>query len=149
MSATEINLLSAKDVMKQLAVAEAKKATDEAARRKAAEAEKADLIEHLRKPSGVSQEEAIKRVTRIINNAVSNGWTEVRVYRFPNELCTDRGRAINQQESGWEQTLTGLPKEMYEFWKKVLQPQGYKLRYEVIDFPGGMPGDIGITLQWG
>jgi hypothetical protein len=42
-----------------------------------------------------------------------------------------------------------LPKEMYEFWKKVLQPQGYKLRYEVIDFPGGMPGDIGITLQWG
>jgi hypothetical protein len=149
MSATEINLLSAKDVMKQLAVAEAKKATDEAARRKAAEAEKADLIEHLRKPSGVSQEEAIKRVTRIINNAVSNGWTEVRVYRFPNELCTDRGRAINQQEAGWEQTLTGLPKEMYEFWKKVLQPQGYKLRYEVIDFPGGMPGDIGITLQWG
>lgn len=148
MSAIETTLPSAKDVMKQLAVAEAKKAADAAASRKAAEAEKADLIEHLRKPSGVSEEEAIKRVTRIIQNAVSNGWTEVRVYRFPNDLCTDRGRAINQQEPGWEQTLTGLPKEMYEFWKKVLQPQGYKLRYEIIDFPGGMPGDIGITLQW-
>jgi hypothetical protein len=149
MSATESGLLSAKDVMKQLAVAEAKKAADAAQSRKAAEAEKADLLEHLRKPSGVSQEEAIKRVTRIIQNAVANGWTEVRVYRFPNELCTDRGRAINQQEPGWEETLTGLPKEMYQFWKNVLQPQGYKLRYEIIDFPGGMPGDIGITLQWG
>lgn len=149
MSATETSLPSAKDVMKQLAMAEAKKAADEATKRKAEETEKADLLEHLRKPSGVSQEEAIKRVTRIIENAVANGWTEVRVYRFPNELCTDRGRAINQQEPGWEETLTGLPKEMYQFWKNVLQPQGYKLRYEIIDFPGGMPGDVGITLQWG
>jgi hypothetical protein len=24
--------------------------------------------------------------------------------RFPNELCTDKGRAINQQEPGWENT---------------------------------------------
>jgi hypothetical protein len=35
---------------------------------------------------------------------VSNGKTEVQVYRFPNQLCTDNGRAINQ-EPGWEDTL--------------------------------------------
>lgn len=148
MSTPEINLPTAKEALKELALVEAKKASDDEAKRKVAEAEKADLIEQLRKPSGVSYEEATKRVTRIIQNAVSNGLTEVRVYRFPNALCTDRGRAINQQEDGWEQTLTGLPKEMYDFWKEVLQPRGYRLRYEVIDFPGGMPGDIGIILKW-
>lgn len=149
MTATEISLPTAKEVMKELALVEAKKASADEAKRKAAEAEKADLLAQLRKPSGVSREEALKRVTRIIQNAVSNGLTEVRVHRFPNALCTDRGRAINQQEDGWETTLTGLPKEMYDFWKEELQPRGYKLRYEVIDFPGGMPGDIGITLKWG
>ncbi len=149
MSAPEISLPTAKEILKELALVEAKKASEDEAKRKLAEAEKADLLEQLRKPSGVSREEAIKRVTRIIQNAVSNGLMEVRVHRFPNTLCTDRGRAINQQEPGWEQTLTGLPKEMYEFWKEVLQPRGYKLRYEIIDFPDGMPGDVGITLKWG
>ena len=60
-----------------------------------------------------------------------------------------RGRAINQGEAGWEQTLVGVPKEIFEFWKRRLQPLGYRIRYEVIDYPGGMPGDIGITLSWG
>ena len=38
-----------------------------------------------------------------------NGLTEVEIARFPNALFTDKGRAINQQEAGWEATLTGLP----------------------------------------
>jgi hypothetical protein len=63
-------------------------------------------------------------------------------------MCTDRGRAINQQEAGWEQTLTGLPKEMYEFWGRQLRPRGYKIRFQIVDFPDGMPGDVGITLKW-
>jgi hypothetical protein len=79
---------------------------------------------------------------------VANGLNVVLVYRFPNQLCTDRGRAINQQEAGWETTLTGLPKEMYEFWKRQLQPLGYKIKFQIVDFPGGMPGDVGITLKW-
>jgi hypothetical protein len=99
-------------------------------------------------PSGVSDEEALKRVAIIVERAVANGLTEVQVYRFPNTLCTDHGRAINQQEPGWESTLTGLPKEMYEFWDRQLRPRGYKLRVQIIDFPGGVPGDVGITLKW-
>ena len=59
------------------------------------------------KPSGVSDDEGIKRAVKIIERAVSNGRTEVQVDRFPNQLCTDHGRAINQQEPGWENTLTG------------------------------------------
>jgi hypothetical protein len=112
------------------------------------EAEKKLLLEKITKPSGVSDEEAMKRVAVIIQRAVSNGLTEVQVYRFPNALCTDHGRAINQQEPGWEKTLTGLPKEMYEFWDRRLRPLGYKLKVQIVDWPGGMPGEVGITLKW-
>jgi hypothetical protein len=101
------------------------------------------------KPSGVSDEEAIQRAMKIIERAVANGKTEVHVHRFPNQLCTDKGRAINQQEPGWENTLTGVPKEIYQLWAKYFRPRGYKLKVEIVDFPGGMPGDVGMTLKWG
>ena len=113
-----------------------------------AEAEKKSLIEHLKKPSGVSDEEGIKRAVAIIERAVHNGKTEVQVYRFPNVLCADHGRAINQQEAGWEKTLTGVPKEIYELWYKHFRDKGYKLRVEILEFPNGMPGDVGMTLSW-
>ena len=102
-----------------------------------------------KKPSGVSDEEAIQRAIKIIERAVSNGRTEVQVHRFPNTLCTDKGRAINQQEPGWESTLTGVPKEIHQLWAKYFRERGYKLRVEIIDFPGGMPGDVAMTLKWG
>jgi hypothetical protein len=104
------SLPTAQQVMEKLALAEAEKASATARKQSDAEAEKKMLLEKLTKPSGVSDEEALRRVAAIIERAVSNGLTEVQVYRFPNALCTDRGRAINQQESGWEATLTGLPK---------------------------------------
>ena len=74
--------------------------------------------------------------------------TGVEVFRFPNALCTDNGRAINMMEPGWENTLTGLPKEMYSFWDRHLRPIGYKVRVQVVDFSGGVPGDIALTLKW-
>jgi hypothetical protein len=141
-------LPSAKDLMKRIAQQEAEKASEYVRRQAAAEAEKKALIERLTKPSGVSDEEGIRRATAIIARAAANGLTEVQVLRFPNKLCTDRGRAINNQEPGWENTLTGFPKEMYLFWQRNLRAKGYKLRYQIVDFPQGMPGDIGITLSW-
>jgi hypothetical protein len=141
-------LPSAKEMMEKLALAEAEKAEAASRRQAEAEAEKKLLLEKITKPSGVSDEEAMQRVAAIIQRAVSNGQTEVQVYRFPNQLCTDHGRAINQQEPGWEKTLTGLPKEMYEFWNRQLRPLGYKLRFQIVDWPDGLPGDVGITLKW-
>ena len=141
-------LPTAQEVMEKLALAEAEKASAALRKQSDAEAEKKMLLEKLTKPSGVSDEEALRRVAVIIERAVSNGLTEVQVYRFPNALCTDHGRAINQQEPGWETTLTGVPKEIYEFWDRQLRPLGYKLRVQIVDFPGGVPGDVGITLKW-
>ncbi len=144
------NLLpTAKQMMEQLALAEAEKAGEEAKKRARAEAEKKALIDRLTKPSGVSDDQALKKVAMIVQRAMKNGLTEVEVFRFPNMMCTDRGRAINNNlEAGWEETLTGLPKEMYLFWERQLKPRGYKVRFQVVDFSGGVPGDIGITLRW-
>ncbi len=142
-------LPSASDFMKKLALAEAEEASKQARQFADAEAEKQALLDRFKKPSGVSDEEAIQRAIKIIERAVSNGRTEVQVHRFPNQLCTDNGRAINQQEPGWENTLTGVPKEIYQLWAKYFRDRGYKLKVEIIDFPGGMPGDIGMTLKWG
>jgi uncharacterized protein (DUF1778 family) len=142
-------LPSAKDFMTKLALAEAEEASKQARKHAEAEAEKKALLDQLSRPSGVSDEDRIKRAVAIIERAVSNGRTEVEVGRFPNSLCTDHGRAVNQQEPGWENTLTGLPKELYDCWHKYFRPRGYKLRVQIVDFPGGMPGDIGMTLSWG
>jgi len=142
------SLPTAQEVMEKLALAEAEKASAALRKQSDAEAEMKMLLEKLTKASGVSDEEALRRVGIIIERAVSNGLTEVQVYRFPNALCTDHGRAINQQEPGWEATLTGLPKEMYQFWERQLRPSGYKIKFQIVDFPDGMPGDVGITLKW-
>jgi len=139
---------SAKEVMQQIALAEAEEAEKQARAQAEAEAEKKALVDQLRKPPGTSDEEAIRRGLEIIHRAVKNRLTEVEIIRFPNELCTDKGRAINQQEPGWENTLIGTPKEIYQFWDKYFRPRGYKLRVQIVDFPGGLPGDIAMTVSW-
>jgi hypothetical protein len=141
-------LPTAKEIQKQAALKEAEMADAHQKLLAAAEAEKRALIEELTKPSGLSEEEKIKKASTVIQRAVKNGLSEVQVYRFPNILCTDHGRAINQMEAGWEKTLTGIPKEIYQLWKDYLQPRGYRISYQIIDFPGGVPGDIGIILSW-
>ncbi|MFY9684663.1 MAG: hypothetical protein WAJ88_02595 [Pseudolabrys sp.] len=142
-------LPSAADCNKKTAEAEAAKASEYIRKQATVEAEKKALLDKLTGPSGVSDEERLKRAAAIINRAVNNGQTEIEVGRFPNTLFSDRGRAINQQEAGWEATLTGLPKELFEFWKQYLQPKGYRLKFQIVDWPGGKPGDIGIALSWG
>ena len=142
-------LPKAADCRMKMAEAEAEKAADYTRQQAKAAAEKKALMDQLTKPSGVSDEERLKRAAAIIKRAVDNGLEEVLVGTFPNTLTTDGGRAINQMESGWENTLIGLPKELFEFWQKYLKPRDYKIKFQIVSWPGGMPGDIGITLNWG
>ena len=141
-------LPTANDFAQKVALAEAEEATKRMREQSAADLEKKALVDQLSKPSGVSEEEGIRRGIVIIERAVRNRSTQVLIHRFPNSLCTDGGRAINQQEPGWESTLTGVPKEIYELWYKHFRPKGYTLRAEIIDFPEGLPGDVGLTLKW-
>jgi hypothetical protein len=142
-------LPTAKEVQKQAALKEAEKTDEHAQRLLAAEAEKRALIERLSRPSGLSEEEKVKLASTVIQRAVRNGLSEVQVYRFPNSLCTDRGRAINQMEAGWEKTLQGIPLEIFQLWSDYLKPRGYRINYQIVDVPGGVPGDISITIAWG
>jgi hypothetical protein len=141
-------LPSALDCRKKSAEMEAAKASEYMRRQAAIDAEKKALLDKLEKPSGVTDAERLERAAAIIKRAVGNGLSEVEIGRFPNRLFTDHGRAINQMEAGWEQTLTGLPRELYQFWKKNLESRGYKVRFQIADWPNGMPGDISMTLTW-
>jgi hypothetical protein len=83
-----------------------------------------------------------------LKSVASTGANEIMIGRFPSELCTDHGRAINQAEDGWPDTLQGRPRKAYEFWKEKLSPLGYKLKVLIIEWPNGLPGDIGMYLTW-
>jgi tRNA A37 threonylcarbamoyltransferase TsaD len=139
---------SAREFAQKIAIAEAEEAAKDSKARHQAELDKKALLDQLTNPSGVSDEEAIQRALKMIENAARNRLKEVQVYRFPNQLCTDNGRAINQMEAGWSETLTGIPKEIYQLWDRHFREKGYKLRAEIVDFPNGMPGDVALTLVW-
>jgi hypothetical protein len=92
--------------------------------------------------------EVFERVSRVVKSAAERGEREVLAVRFPSEYCTDGGRAINNFEPNWPETLTGFAKRAHEFFEKELRPRGYKARAQILDFPGGVPGDVGIFLSW-
>ena len=80
--------------------------------------------------------------------AARHGQTRAMVFRFPSELCTDGGRAINNGQPDWPQTLTGQAADFYRYWQETLRPAGYRLRVTILDYPHGFPGDAGFTLSW-
>ena len=88
------------------------------------------------------------RVSAALRAAAERGETHLRVMTFSSDLCNDGGRAINNGDPNWPKTLVGFAARAYEFYQKELQPHGYRLRAEILDFPGGMPGEVGITLAW-
>ncbi|TGP24906.1 MULTISPECIES: histidine kinase [unclassified Mesorhizobium] len=93
-------------------------------------------------------DDEIAMVRRLVMNAVKNGKYEALVYSFPSDLCTDSGRAINSSDPQWTETLQGKAKQFYQRYLEIAKPQGYRLKAMVINFPGGVPGDIGFFLSW-
>ena len=81
-------------------------------------------------------------------SAAERDGQELMVLRFASEYCTDGGASYQQLRARWPKTLTGFAKRAHEFWQKELEPHGYKLRAQIMDFPGGMPGDVGMFLRW-
>ena len=88
------------------------------------------------------------RLQKALVDAAERGVNHLQVITFPSELCSDGGRAINNGDPDWPKTLVGYAQRAYEFYRTELQPHGYRLRAEILDFPGGKPGDVGITLSW-
>ncbi len=93
-----------------------------------------------------------KEWNRLVHNAreaAERGASEFLLLRFPHQLCSDGGRAVNAPDPEWPRTLRGEAAEMYLRWERELRPRGFHLAARVVDFPDGMPGDIGLFLVWG
>ncbi|HUK11344.1 MAG TPA: hypothetical protein VLX09_25990 [Stellaceae bacterium] len=137
-SKEELQKLRAKSLMEK---------ADQATQQQSAEQDrKKSLIAHLETQRVTEQN--VKNAIRIIRELAAAGETEVMVLRFPNELCTDGGRAINNSEADWPRTLTGFPKDIYEKWQVGFRDQGFRLTAKILEFPGGMPGDVGMFMNW-
>ena len=80
--------------------------------------------------------------------AAQAGESEALLFTFPASLCSDGGRAINVPEPEWPTTLRGEAAEIYLRWHYELRPQGFHLAARILDFPGGLPGDVGLFLMW-
>jgi hypothetical protein len=116
-----------------------------------AEKAQAELVKTMSKTIEVTPDvvaSLTKRLLSSMREAAKRGATEMMVMRFPNSLCVDGGRAINNSEEGWPETLIGRPRQAYEFWRDHLRPANYKLKAMIIDWPRGMPGDVGFFLSW-
>jgi hypothetical protein len=116
------------------------------AQKEAADIERAKLREAFEKRE--IQPEALQRIATLIRRAVEAGEKEAMVLRFPSEWLPDQGRSITSHDPEWRAKLSGFPKRAHDFFVKELQPRGFQLKAQIIDWPNGMPGDVGWFLTW-
>jgi cyclopropane fatty-acyl-phospholipid synthase-like methyltransferase len=114
-------------------------------RRKEEEEEKQarqDFMERELKPDG------LERFNGWVRRAAEQGASEVEIMRFPSQYCTDHGRAVNNFEDGWPETVTGLARRVYDTYVQHLQGQGYTIRAQILNYPDGGLGEVGIYIGW-
>ncbi len=139
---------SAADLKHRMEERQTAKAAEELRHMREQEAKQKAVLEEFHKPPARTPDQLLQQIEALVEHAAERGQSEVQVYRFPNAMCSDKGRAINNSEPDWERTLEGRPRAGFEFWRDHLKPLGFGLKAEVLEYPGGMPGDIGFFLTW-
>jgi hypothetical protein len=132
-----------KKISDDIDMAKARKAME---RMKHDEDEKASLHEIFM--SREIHPEAKTRINTAVRRAAEQGNRQVLVIEFPASYCNDHGRRINNLEADWPLSLEGFAKKAYDYFVKELKPLGFKLTAQVLDYPGGKPGRIGMYLGW-
>ena len=92
--------------------------------------------------------DALERLMVTVRQLAEQGETELLAFQFPASYLDDHGRKINNLEPDWPTSLTGSAKRAFEFYERNLKPHGYKARAQILDYPGGMPGNVAIYLVW-
>lgn len=92
--------------------------------------------------------EAAKRINSAVRRAAEQGLNQIMALSFPATFCNDHGRRINNLEPDWPDSLEGFAKKGYEYYVRELQPLGFRLTAQILDYPDGMPGTVGIFLNW-
>jgi hypothetical protein len=139
-------LLRPQDLNEIIGDAEMRKMEEERRRRKKKELEQRELHEAFM--SRDIHPEVMDRLNKVVRVAAEQGLKQVQIITFPSSFCNDGGRRINNLLPDWPESLEGFAKKAYEFYAKELRPLGYKLHAQVIDFPGGVPGEIALFLKW-
>jgi len=88
------------------------------------------------------------RVNAVVRRAAEQGLHEVQVVTFPASYCNDQGRRINNTEPDWPDSLQGFAKKAHEFFEAELKPLGFRARAQVLSYPDGELGDVGLFLSW-
>ena len=131
--------------LRKIAAEQAMKSVDEAlAQKKRAEAEAQQV--HLAFLERDIHADVQTRVSTAVRRAAERGEQQILVLQFPSDWCADRGRAINNFDANWPDTLTGCAKRAYDYYVKERQPAAYCLRAAGLNFPGGIAGGVGLDL---
>jgi hypothetical protein len=92
--------------------------------------------------------DGIQRFNGWVQRSAEQGRSEIELLRFPSQYCTDQGRAINNFHNDWPETLTGIARRGYEAYEQHLRGQGYKIRAQILNYPDGGLGEVGIYISW-
>lgn len=114
----------------------------EAARKAEREKLKAEFNEREVRP------EALERIAALVHKQIERGEKQALLFQFPSDWLPDQGRAVTNRDPDWHRKLQGFPQRAYAYFEKELAPRGFQLRAEILDWPGGMPGDVGFILTW-
>ena len=104
--------MSAEDLRNYMTEMQMAKATNSVDGMDRAGKAREELIKRLAEPLDLTPErlkEILEPLQAKLRAAAERGQTELMVMRFPNTLCTDKGRAINNADPTWPETLTGSP----------------------------------------
>ena len=86
---------SAADIKHRMAEREAAKAAEEMRRMRQQEEKQKAVMAEFHAPPTRTPEQLMQLIMQLVNQTAERGQAEVQVYRFPNSLCTDGGRRIN------------------------------------------------------
>ena len=88
------------------------------------------------------------RVNAVVKRAAEQGLHEIQVLTFPAGYCNDQGRRVNNAEPDWPDSLEGFARKAYGFFDAELKPLGFKVRAQILNYPDGRLGDVGVFLSW-
>jgi hypothetical protein len=147
-STVAVSTHSAADLRRSMAERDARRAAEQAQAINERETRQKAVYDEFQKPPARTKKQIIALVMQLVRHAAEEGAAEVQVYQFPAVVCSDRGRAINNFSPDWPESLTGRAQLAYQLWQDDLKPLGFGLKAQILDYPGGFPGDVGLFLTW-
>ena len=94
-------------------------------------------------------EDEIAMVRRLVMNAVKNGKYEAHGVQLPFGTVHRQWPSHQQRRSAMDRNPARQSQAVLRALPEVREAAGYKLKAMIINFPGGMPGDVGFFIQLG